>query len=368
MKRILHITMFYSPLGGGQQNYIHSLNTIFIKRGYYVEVLQAYKPEKSNISVKYLIKDNLLNKLFFLLFRNLKQKEWFLFNYYLGKNKEYISTFDTIICHYPFHFPVVRWHKGVIVLSHGVDWPERPTYFCDKYKKYAIGLIRQFKPKIVANDTDFLRKINLAISPGTSYFSEVREGVWFIPNCVNTRKYKDDKKQRKNVILMPRNVRKARGIHLGIESFYEAVKIIKGYKLIIAGGFEKGDYYYNYCTEKIRNFKLTGKVYFVGSKNEEELIKLYKTSKLTLIPTIKFEGTSLSAIESMCTGTPVVSTKVGGLLDLPTAKAEMNPVDIATCIIQTINNDKLGTAQMKQSRSVFNLINWEKAWLKVIEK
>ena len=44
-----------------------------------------------------------------------------------------------------------------------------------------------------------------------------------------------------------------------------------------------------------------------------DINKLYTESYITVIPTVWSEGTSLSAIESIMSGTPVVATYVGGL-------------------------------------------------------
>lgn len=89
---------------------------------------------------------------------------------------------------------------------------------------------------------------------------------------------------------------------------------------------------------------------------------------LTIIPTIEQEGTSLSALESMACGTPVVSTSNGGLVDLPTVKSKTESKDMSEKIKSTLENyDQIKNNQMHETHTLFNMHNWTKAWRKITE-
>lgn len=71
----------------------------------------------------------------------------------------------------------------------------------------------------------------------------------------------------------------------------------------------------------------------------------------------------------MACGCLVVSTNVAGLADLPTLHADATPVSITEKIFELISNyDDIRQLQMNATRNTFNQKNWEKGWMRVIEK
>jgi len=76
----------------------------------------------------------------------------------------------------------------------------------------------------------------------------------------------------------------------------------------------------------------------------------------------------LSALESMACRTPVVSTKVGGLKDLPSFKSDVNEFDLSKSMNYVEENWQLESKrQFNETREKFNLINWKNAWLNVLD-
>jgi hypothetical protein len=136
----------------------------------------------------------------------------------------------------------------------------------------------------------------------------------------------------------------------------------------IAGGPLKGEYY-NYCLDLIKRFGIEGNVCFLGRLNRENIRQKYYHSKVTLIPTIEREGTSYAALESMACRTPVVSTNVAGLKDLPTVKSSLTPYDINRKIQRVLLSwDKVSKDQYSQIKDNFNVDKWTKAWGHVIKQ
>ena len=221
---------------------------------------------------------------------------------------------------------------------------------------------------IVANDTHFLRALGLDIQPGKSEFQQVERNVWYIPNCIDINQFKPSDVERKKVILVPRNIRKVRGIHLAIQAFHLFSIEQSEYQMWIAVIPLKGEYY-DYCKKLIEELKLTNKVIFLGNIPWKSLVDYYNQSKLTLIPTIELEGTSLSALESMACKTPVVSTDVAGLKDLPTLKADVDPHSLSSKMLEVLENwDSYSNKQYEAVTTRFNLSLWKDAWLNVIQK
>jgi len=360
--KLAHITMFFQPINGGQQTYIENLNRILIKEGIDVSVVQ---PLRRGVNDK---KDNVimlpifpkLNKIF-------TDGEWFFFNKMLRLFRRKYKDNDILICHYPFHFPALAHHKKVIVVSHGLDWLQPPTSKADIYREKAARLCRDKNAVIVANDTNFLRYLGYDVKAGEKFFTKISDNVWFIPNCIDVSMFNEEKEaNREKVVLVPRNIRSVRGIHLAIEAFYHFAKNNPEYLMKIAGGPLTGTYYME-CKKRISELGLENNVLFIGSIPWDKMKNLYNTSSMTLIPTLALEGTSLSALESMACKTPVVSTNIGGLADLPCLKAEPVPEDIASRMEQVVK--KWGMYSENQYASVkknFTIEGWKEAWLSVV--
>lgn len=362
--KICHVTMFFSPVRGGQEVYIKNLIDILSKNGKDSVVLQPKNGNHNEPNVKFspsLPKKIILNRL-------ISNFNWFAFNFELLFCNKLLKQQDIIISNYAFHYPSIKRHKKIIILSHGVLWDNPQTTLFDKYHHNICKKLDMNKVFTVANDTNFLREIGIDIKPGENYFNEIKKNVWFIPNCVDTTYFtRKIEILKKDIILVPRNIRQDRGIHLAIEAFRIFNERNPNFTLLIVGKGTSGQYY-DYCQELSRKYNLQEKIKFTGHADQDEMLKHYNEAKVTLIPTLSKEGTSLSALESMACGTPTVITDVAGLKDLPGLKASTDPRDIAKKLEEAKNNfEKFSTIQQREIREVFNLKNWEKAWIKVIE-
>jgi glycosyltransferase involved in cell wall biosynthesis len=222
---------------------------------------------------------------------------------------------------------------------------------------------------IVANDTDFLRRIGIPANEGEGFFKEIAPRKWFIPNCIDDSYFCPDPSiEKEKTIIVPRNIRPDRGIDLAIRAFSIFSKQFPDYQLKIIGGPLKGRYF-NFCERLVAELGMQRKVIFAGSCDWKSMRDHYRKATLTMVPTLEKEGTSLSALESMACGTPVVGTNVAGLKDLPIVKAEPNPENLAENFIETLLHiDQVRIRQLTAVKTTFNLANWEKAWLRVVKE
>lgn len=355
--------MHYLPIQGGQEVYIDSLNKLLDGYGVETDVVQPFSRHagKRQTNVHTLPRLPYLHRL-------VHDINWFWFNGMLRFFQRRVKEYDVVISHYAFHADCLKCAKKLIVLSHGVDWRCPPKTMADRYRAYMAMKTAAEKTVIVANDTSYFRTIGLPVKPAEGYFQEVSPNKWFIPNCVDINKYyAGSDKKREKIILVPRNIRWARGIHLAIGAFYHFSKAHPDFKLWIVGGPLSGGYY-RHCCDLVRKFDLEARVIFTGTVCPDEIIRYYHRAYLTLIPTVDREGTSLSALESMATKTPVVSTNIGGLLDLPTVQAEPLPEKVAEKLAYVVENyDVLRQDQYRLTRERFNMDLWREAWLKVIQ-
>ena len=92
----------------------------------------------------------------------------------------------------------------------------------------------------------------------------------------------------------------------------EAFRQMPDEKLVIVGGYAKGDHASKYASHIIKN--LPDNVELLGSIPEEELIGLYATCK-GHITTAMDEDFGMTPIEAMASGKPTVAVKEGGYLE-----------------------------------------------------
>jgi glycosyltransferase involved in cell wall biosynthesis len=229
----------------------------------------------------------------------------------------------------------------------------------------------------VCNDTFVLRELGLNIQPAQMFFQEVEDGKWFIPNCVDTNTFRRtkglDKLKNLNPILFPRNLTPPRGADLAIKAFNKFVKKYPETNLIIVGDsipdMASSLQYKDELKALVNELRLVKKVHFWGNVDRKLMPDIYSSSLLTLIPTLCSEGTSFSALESMACGTATISTNIEGLLDLPTLHCRADVEDLSRAMEEAFENcGEVGLQQQKKVREIYNRENWQKAWLKVIEK
>lgn len=356
--KVCNITMSYCPIRGGQETYIENLISTFKNGEIESSVMQ---PDNG------CIKDNVFLTPKIPVINFIGNAKWFMFNLGLIFRKKILAEQDILICHYPFHYPSIKWHKKVIIVSHGVLWSENKRNIFDWYHKRISLKAKASGIPLVANDTNYLREVGYDIEPACGFFEQVYKNVWFIPNCVDTNYFtRKERIKKEKIILVPRNIREDRGIHLAIEAFSYFVKEHPDFKMEIIGKGTNSEYFRR-CQRLVSGNGLEGKIIFRGHIEWSEMVDQYNKSMLTLIPTLEKEGTSLSALESMSCGTATVVTDVCGLKDLPAVKASTSPKGISDALISTLSNiDEISTKQQQDVRSNFNLNLWEEAWLKVI--
>jgi glycosyltransferase involved in cell wall biosynthesis len=362
---IAQISFHYRPIRGGQELYIANLSNILREAGHSTKIFQPYRGEKASDIVP-------IFRIPFIA-RYVNSFDYFFFNVMLYTQRNtMLRHYDGIISHYAFHTPVV-WDNPnkVLVLSHGIEWHTDSNRIFDRAHEAVANKSFTHFP-LVVNDTHYLRHFGFDIAPKTGYFKEVGHKKWFIPNCVNTEMFKPSKPlhelSEKNIILVPRQITPDRGIDLAIKSFAFIADKLSMTTLYIVGGPTRGKYF-NDCIKLVKKLGIEHRVIFAGYVPNHKMPSIYSSALLTLIPTRRREGTSLSALESMACGTATVSTDAAGLADLPTLQAPVDENALAEIMLKGMFlRIKLGQQQQQQVHSVFNISNWRKAWLEVIHK
>jgi glycosyltransferase involved in cell wall biosynthesis len=365
--KIAHLSAHYRPIIGGQEVYISNLIEVCRRTGHESMVYQLFRGQTADDA--YCIP----RLKFFARFVRSLDRRWLNWVISAIRPKGLFGA-DAIIAHYAFHAaPLESVCNKVIVLSHGVEWrvenQDAADRQCEANAKRCLGRFVH-----VVNDTHYLRRLGLDVEPGRGFFEELAPDIWFIPNCVDTGHFipgpgLPEYKGRK-MILVPRQMVEARGIHLAIQAFAILAKEDPDLEMCLLGKRHKGAARYIERLDRlIADFQLQDRVYFRDPVPNLEMTVWFNSAQVVLIPTLEKEGTSLSAIESMSCGIATVSTNVAGLADLPTIQCDPNPAAVADALREALSDPgQIGNRQRKVVQDVFNLNKWSKAWLTVISR
>ncbi len=147
------------------------------------------------------------------------------------------------------------------------------------------------------------------------------------------------------IILCPRRWAPTKGLIYLIKSIIEN-DYPENFKFLFAGSDYDG--YLKYSDEinlMIERSNKKNQIIKLGNLNIQEMQEAYNIADIVIIPSL-MEAVSLSAVEAMATGTPVISTNVGGMPEL--IKNEVNGLlinpksssEIYSAIMK-LTNDKL---------------------------
>ncbi len=361
--KIAQVSQHYLPVVGGQEVYIENLNRVFQEAGWENTIFQPDRGvRRADIEPVFRLRG--VPKL-------VEGSEPHLFNFFLNlRTRPRLSAADVIISHYAVHaWPLRRWAQKVIVLSHGVEWQLENQNWDDRRRAHAARACLADFPHVV-NDTHYLRTAGLDVPPAQGYFGEVAPRKWFIPNCVDTTRFQRTAGlpawKGRRMVLVPRQVVRDRGIDLAIRAFATIAEKERDLEMLILGKMRPGPYL-DLCFDLVKKLGLGKCVTFQDHIENGQMADYYSAATLTLIPTLRREGTSLSALESMACGTATVSTNVCGLADLPTVQSEPTDSAFAQAISETLAaQESNALRQCAAVREGFHIGLWADAWRKVV--
>ncbi len=134
-----------------------------------------------------------------------------------------------------------------------------------------------------------------------------------ISNGVDTERFKPNKREKsEKILLFLDRLSTRKGAQFLIPLLYKYLKENEDVLLIIAGKDEKPPLIPLLKLQK-ELFRLDGKVRPLSYVPNELLPELCNHAELFLMPSTIMESFGITVLESLACGTPVVSTKVGGL-------------------------------------------------------
>ena len=268
--------------------------------------------------------------------------------------------FATFLC-YPFT------PNNSISISHGIFWDYSHHFIAqckpeDKTEFMRRQLYGFTAPDVCVAVDSNIRKVISAIEPGAE------KNINIIYNFCDTKAFHPVEKTWEGInVLYPRRLTTLRGCN----DFIKASLDYPDYNYLAVGqaGDEKVEMVASEWADNSTNIKFTW-------RPMEEMPAIYQQADISAVPTRACEGLSLSLLESMACGLPVVTTPVGGIGDavIPNYNAliyDPNHGGLGECIDFLAKNpdvrEKMGKLNREIAVQSFDIEIWRERWRRLIK-
>ena len=391
------------PYSGGQGIYVRHLSKALQKLGHEVTVLSGPPYPNLDASIKlekipsldlFESEDRIKEFKFRFLFSPIDLYEWinvmtggFPEPYTFGKRvlkhlQESQQVFDVILDNqslcsslldiqkfYPLavtiHHPITKDHK--LEMENASNWKERLS--SRRWHNF-LPMQKKVAPK--------LKKIICVSKPSmqdTIQELQVKpEKLEVILNGIDVDTFKPDKNMK---IIENRIVTTAsadiplKGLRYLIDALPKVLEDFPTTHLIVIGKSPNE----SKIRKLIEDLDLNEKVIFKSNLSEEEIVGIYHTSQIAVIPSL-YEGFGFGAGEAMACGTPLISTDSGGLKDVigdSAVRIQSGSVtDIEKAIKNLFNDDeRRRELSLKGRKRMEDLFDWKisaSKYVKVFEE
>ena len=253
------------------------------------------------------------------------------------------------------HHPITQDHK--LELQATINWKQRLSTnrwhsFLKMQKKVAPKLNRIICPSNQSKE-DIIKE-----------FKVNKENIDVVLNGIDIKGFRRDESiQTKpyRIITTASADVPLKGLKFLIEAMNEVIKEIPQSHLVVIGKAKKD----GEILKQISSLNLKGKISFHSELSQSELVSLYSSAQISVIPSL-YEGFGFGAGEAMACGLPLISTQSGGLKEVIGKDAVIIEAGSSKAIAEAIKNlfldkerqlslSKLGRQRME------NEFNWMKA-------
>ncbi len=339
---------------GGAERYLVDLVKLIQRMNYEVKVFQAgnYKWTRVYDGIEFQSID----------------KSRSLYDFFPDLNVEFhkeTRTFDYTL-YFCFNLCYPQANPNAAAISHGIWWDceIQPWYRTDKWYRIIEQCLRG--PEVIISvDTNTINWVRAC-------YPSLTPKLLYVPNYVNTNIFKPSpKKGNKFTILYPRSLTTGRGWK---ETQFAAGSLLAAYWdmefYFVGRGTEADEQYMQEWAEKSSRVRY-------GYHDMKDMPGVYEQADIVLIPTKHSEGTSLSALEALASGKPVIAGAVGGINDLIIDSYNgflINNINTELIIDKIeklyLNQPTLAAIQEKarETAFAFSHTRWEESWARILEQ
>lgn len=306
----MHICMVvgeFPPICGGIGYYVYNLSKALLKKGFDITVLTRGSCRENITYTNFEGID-----LWKVRFHPLYPYHVKFHGYFLNKVlSQYENKFDIIHLHNPL-VPVPTTILPVIVTEHGTVQGDISNSSVSDMSALALKL---FAKKFIKQDYDVLGNADIITAVSNSCMQEIKnligekKQMYVLGNGVDTGYFKPDEMvdRAQNIVLYTGRLDSRKGV---VDLICSAKSVCGNYpevQFILTGKGPNREY----IQKRISSLNLEGNVNLVGYVSREELLRLYQSSTMYVLPSY-YEGLPTTLLEAMACGLPSIATNVDG--------------------------------------------------------
>ncbi len=379
--RILIISYDFYPNIGGVAAHAFNLSRFLAKLGHEVFVFTLrYKrsdPSREQVQgvriYRFLVPNaGKLRGIFFML-----QVAPFAFFFSLGRKLDVVHSHNILPDAFASRFCLTR---KKIFTNHTSQFLELFTF--------SRRRLARFLARWVIAGMDYVISPSRELHYKSELFFEKNQGYFYIPNGVDIKDFFPaapaiKAKQRAAllaeygiaqtdfVILCPRRLEPKNGIEFFIQAFALLARNNKGVAFIVGNDFDKK--YAASLRQLAQKLKLTRNLIFTGPVPNTRMLQYYQAADVAVLPSL-MEATSISGLEAMACGLPLVATNVGGIPEIVFQNqtgvlvTPRNPQALADGILRILQNKGLARQfGLEARRRMEKYLSWEKVTKKTLK-
>lgn len=284
---------------GGAEVYVHELSKRWVSRGHKVTIFCG----NDSVSFRHEYIDGveiIRRGGFYMVY------VWAFF-YYLVRFR---NQYDVIVdCEngIPFFTPLYTKEKQFLLIHH-----VHRDVFKRSLKPPFSNIAMFIETKVMPYVYDKVKIITVSPSSQKEILAEnlTSDEVSVIYNGVDLEQYTPGEKDSFPLILYLGRLKKYKSVDIFLRAAQRVVNFIPNAKFVVAGDGEER----NKLIKLADNLGISDKVEFLGKVSEEMKIDLYRRASVFVNPSF-MEGWGITTIEANACGTPVVASRVSGLID-----------------------------------------------------
>ena len=334
---ICHILSTQIPPREGIGSFVYNISKYQISKGHRVSIIT-----RGNLNFRHEIIDDI--EVYFVPFLPLYPFHVHIHGIFVNKLLKSLSKeIDVFHVHSPLS-PVIKTKKPIVTTFHTPMKVDAKYIELIDYKayisKYMAEHVSYSLEKQLAKKSQLITAVSSSVSEQLSSVYGLND-TKIIGNGVDIEYFKPAECMRDgNVLCVGRfDLRK------GIFDVIKCAKILKEEKVPIKIKMVGTGPLYNLIVEQVTKNNLGEYVTLLGFQSKENLLNLYQTSSIFLMPSY-YEGLPTVLLEAMACKLPIIATSVSGNVDLIEDKHNgllippKSPKVMAEKIIQ-LSNDKI---------------------------